>query len=671
MMKYPNSRKEELTEIIFNQQVEDHYRWMESETDPHLKQWIHEQNTLTREHLDGLDHRSSIHERLQSLFDYGSYEDLRVIGDKIIYSYNDGLKNQSIYYIQKKTTQTPEILLDPNTLSEDGIIAISLNGHSKDNRYLTYLQSKAGSDWHIVKVIDLETLEILEDSLEWVKFTMVSWKEDGFYYSGYDAPESNKILSQKNTHMKIYYHKLGTRQSEDELVFSDEKNPLRYHSVQSTDDDALILSSRGGTYGSEVSLKSKGTKDMFEVIFEGYDSQQFYIGSKNQYAYFLSDEHAKNNKVLRLNTSTCVVDCIVKENDMTLEMAYKVKDMLVLVYLKDVMTIVEIVDLNGKHLDTIDLPGIGKTLGFVSSDAFDDIFYGFVSYLSPIGFYTYSLKDKQSKAFKISKVNFQASQFVTKQIFAKSKDGTMIPAFITHKKDLNLSGDHPTLLYAYGGFNASTMPNFKPSVIYFIENGGVHVEANIRGGSEYGDTWHKGGMLLNKQNVFDDFIAVAETLIEQKYTSNEHLAISGRSNGGLLMGAVMNQRPDLFAVVLPAVGVMDMLRYHKFTVGWGWAVEYGHPEEEIHFNNIIKYSPLHNIKAKDYPATLVFTADHDDRVVPAHSFKYIARLQEMNTSTQPMMIRIDSNSGHGAGKSVKKMIDEETDKLSFIYKHVK
>lgn len=669
-MKYPNSRKEQFVEQIFGRSVEDGYRWMEDESNEHLKTWIDEQNQLTQGHLKDIGSKEHIKERLEALFKYSSYQDLIVVGEYIIFSCNDGLQNQNIYYIQKGLDGGPKVLIDPNTLSEDGTVAVTLNGYSKDNRYLAYLQSKAGSDWHLVKIIDLETLELLEDELEWVKFTMVSWKDDGFYYSGYDAPKSDKVLSQKNTDMKVYYHKLGTAQSEDQLIYFDKENPLRYHSVQATE-SALILSSRGGTYGGEISLKSEGTENEFKVIFAGFDSEQMYIGSKDEYAYFLSDENAKNNNILRLNTSTCQVDCIVEETDVNLEMAYKVKDKLVLIYLEDVMSIIKIHDLNGDYIETLTLPDVGRPLGFVSSDELEEVLYGFTSYLDPVGFYAFKLDDMKSVPFKTSEVNFDKSDYVTKQIFAKSKDGTMVPAFVTHKKDLELNGENPTMLYAYGGFNNPIMPYFKPAVVYFIERGGIHVEANIRGGSEYGEAWHKAGMLFNKQNVFDDFISVAETLIEKKYTSKDRLAISGRSNGGLLMGAVMNQRPDLFSVVFPAVGVMDMLRYHKFTVGWGWAVEYGNPEEEVHFNNIIKYSPLHNIEGKDYPATLVFTADHDDRVVPAHSFKYIARLQEMNTSDQPMMIRIDSNSGHGAGKSVKKIIDEETDKFAFLFEHIK
>lgn len=671
MMNYPDSKKQYFVEKIFGQEVEDSYRWMEDETDKRLEEWIDEQNRLTHDHLASCDDREAIGNRLEALYDYAKYESIRVIGPYIIYSYNDGLQNQSVYYIQKGIDGEAQVLLDPNTLSDDGTVAVVLNGHSKDKRYLSYLQSSAGSDWHILRIIDLETLEILEDQLEWVKFTLVSWQKDGFYYSAFDPPEEGKVLSEKNQDMKVMYHQLGQPQAMDKLIFSDVENPLRYHTVHvSEDEKTLILASRQGTYGSEVKVRSDVTDGSFKPVFEGFESSQYYLGSKDNQLFFLSDENEGNKKVERVNAETQKVETVIPASDLIIEDAYKVKNHLVLVCLKDVTSVVRVFDLKGEFIQELELPGIGTPSGFTGSDDQHQIFYTFASFIQPNSLYAFDLDTFQSKTFKSSVVNYDVSDYVTEQIFAKSKDGTMVPAFVTHKKGMERNGENPTMLYAYGGFNIAIQPRFNPAVIYFVEKGGIHVEANLRGGSEYGQSWHEAGMLLGKQNVFDDFIAVAEYLIQDKYTSKDYLAISGRSNGGLLMGAVMNQRPDLFSVVLPSVGVMDMLRYHLFTIGWGWVVEYGYPEDETQFRNLIKYSPLHNIEAKDYPATMVLTADHDDRVVPAHSFKYIARLQEMNTSDQPVIIRIDKNSGHGAGKSTDKWMKEEGDKFAFIFRHI-
>jgi len=672
MIKYPNSKKEHLVENMFGTEVEDSYRWMEDESNKELRKWIDDQNELTQSHLNSIGNRSEIKDRLETLFNYSKYETVRIVGNNIIFAYNDGSHNQSVYYVQKGMDGTPEVLIDPNTLSDDGTVSIDLNGHSKDNRYITYLQSSAGSDWHEIRIFDLDTLEILEDKLEWVKFTITSWQNDGFYYSAFDAPESHKVLSEKNTDMKVFYHQLGQPQSDDREVFSDKENPLRYHSVFVTEDEkSLVLSSRAGTYGGEIKMKSEGSKGSFETIFAGFDSSQRYFGSKDDFAFFISDDNAVNKKVVKVNTLTLGVETVIEESKSNLQDIFLIKDKLICIYLEDVKSVIKIHNLEGQYENELELQDVGTPFEFTSSDDFDEIFYGFTSFIHPVGFYSFNLKDLKSKAFKTSEVSYDISDYVTEQIFSMSKDGTMVPSFVTYKKGIELNGLNPTMLYAYGGFNSAQNPSFNPAVIYFIERGGIHVVANIRGGSEYGEAWHKAGMLHNKQNVYDDFIAVAETLIEKKYTSKSHLAISGRSNGGLLMGAVVNQRPDLFSVVFPAVGVMDMMRYHKFTIGWGWAVEYGNPEEETHFNNIIKYSPLHNIEDKDYPATMVFTADHDDRVVPAHSFKYIARLQEKNTSDKPMLIRIDINSGHGAGKSTEKIVKEETDKFAFLFEHIK
>lgn len=666
MMKYPDSRKENLVEDKFGVTVTDNYRWMEDETNEYLSNWVDEQNSITQSYLNQIPLRDELKETLNTLHNFNEYNQVRVIGNYIVSEYKEGLSPQNVFYIQKGKEGKKEVLLDPNTLSDDGTVAITLNGHSKDNRYLSYLQAAAGSDWHVIKVIDLETKEVLKDQLEWIKGTYVSWQGQGFYYSAFDAPKTDKVLTDQNTGMKVFYHVLGTDQKSDELIYSDEEHPRRYHGIfTSVNEKALILTSRQGTSGSEVLIKAQG-EDAFDVVFPGFNSSQQYFGSKDNLGYFLSDEDAIHKTIISVDLTTLEKKIVLAPSEYPISSCYIIKDKLFVNYLKDVTSFVSVFDLNGVFEQTLELPGLGTSFAFTSSDQLEEVFYGFTSFSKPTTFYQYDLNTKISKEFATSQMTYDTDAYVTEQIFSKSNDGTMIPSFVTYKKGLVMNGNNPTLLYAYGGFNVSLTPFFNPSTLCFLEKGGIYVVANLRGGDEYGEAWHKAGMLLNKQNVFDDFISVAEDLIERKYTSKEKLAISGGSNGGLLIGAVVNQRPDLFAVSLPAVGVMDMLRYHKFTIGWGWAVEYGNPDEEVHFNNLIKYSPLHNIEKKDYPATMVFTADHDDRVVPAHSFKYTARLQELNTSHHPVLIRVDKKSGHGAGKSIDKWIQEDADKYAFI-----
>jgi len=517
--------------------------------------------------------------------------------------------------------------------------------------------------------MDLEKKQLLEDELNWVKFTLVSWYKDGFFYSAYTQPEEGKELSAKNEHMKVYYHKLGGKQSQDKLIFSDPSHPLRFHGIQvSEDETCLILNTSEGTYGNETRVRRIDAQDdEFRLLFKGFDNTFEYIGSEGEELFFLTDKDASNKKIVKAHAITLEVRDLIAEADDTLENAWKIGDKVVCHYLKDVVSKAYLFDTTGKLQKEIKMPGIGSAYEFDGDKEMTSMFFTFGSFSSPVEIYSLDLVTGEPKRFKERTLSFDPTEFITEQIFCESKDGTKVPVFITRKKDLICDGKNPTLLYAYGGFNISLTPSFDPSIIYLLERGGIFAQANLRGGAEYGEAWHKGGMLLNKQNVFDDFIAAAQCLIERKYTSSQYLAIHGRSNGGLLMGAVTNQRPDLFRVVFAQVGVMDMLRYHKFTIGWGWAVEYGNPEEEEHFKNILKYSPLHNIQEKDYPSVMVMTADHDDRVVPAHSFKYIATLQEKNTSANPVLIRVDQKAGHGLGKSIEKLIEENVDKLAFLF----
>lgn len=667
MIEYPYSKKETIEEIHFGKTISDPYRWMENEEDLDLETWIDAQNQLTQSVLSQMPGKAKIKSRLVDLYDYEKYSTLRMIGDYIVYGMNTGLQNQYVYYVQKGLDGEPSILLDPNALSEDGTVAVTLNGSSQDDRYLAILKSESGSDWQEIMVIDLETRTLLKDVIKHVKFTLVSWLDDGFFYSSYEQPEKGKELSAKNENMKIYYHKLGSDQSEDVLVFMDPDYPLRYNSLRvSKDAEHLILNISEGTYGNEIRIKPVKEDAPFKVLFKGFSSEYEYLGESEGWLYFLTDQEAFNKKIIKVNPVTMESMDFIRESELNLEGAWKFGDQFVLLYLKDVVSQVHLLDQKRQLLNEWALPGIGMVYEMTASKASEHILFSYGSFVSPLSLLCFNRKTFDISIFKKSKLSYDAAAFETTQMFCKSKDGTMVPVFLTHKKGLSLDGKRPTLLYAYGGFNVPLPPAFNPANIYLIEQGGVYAQANIRGGSEYGEGWHRDGMLLKKQNVFDDFIAVAETLIEKGYTSSDCLSIQGGSNGGLLMGAVVNQRPDLFKAVFPQVGVMDMLRYHKFTIGWGWMVEYGDPEDEVHFHNLLAYSPLHNIEAKAYPSVMVMTADHDDRVVPAHSFKYIATLQALNTSEWPMLIRIDKNAGHGAGKSIEKIIDEQTDKFTFM-----
>lgn len=670
MQKYPKAKKENIVEKFFGMTIKDPYRWMENEESKDLKAWLAEENQVTQTFLNKIPQRDEIKNRLRQLYDYPKYSTITVVGKRIIYGYNEGLKNQPVYYIQEGLDGKPEILMDPNQLSEDGTVSVFLNGHSKNNRYLAYLQSQSGSDWHILKVMDLEKKEVLEDQLEWIKFTWVAWFKDGFFYSGYDQPESGKELSQQNKEMKVFYHKLGEDQSQDQLIYSDAEHPLRFHGVMVSEDEKnLILVISEGTYGSEFRVKKINDQDApFQTVFEGFDNEHFYIGSSNDDLFFLTDKGAPNKKVVKVNATTLEIVDFIAETDQALENTWKFGDRIVTLYLQDVISKLYIFDLKGQGKKEIQMPGIGSVIDVEGDKKSDHILFSFGSFISPLGLYSVDIATGETKSFKKSTVSFDTSELITEQVFYKSKDGTKIPMFITRKKNLKLDGKNPTLLYAYGGFNISLTPAFNPSIIYFLEKGGIYAHANLRGGGEYGEKWHKAGMHLNKQNVFDDFISAAEYLIDNQYTSKESLAIHGRSNGGLLMGAVTNQRPDLFKVVFAQVGVMDMLRFHKFTIGWGWSAEYGNPDEEAFFKYILNYSPLHNIEEKEYPAIMVITGDHDDRVVPAHSFKYLATLQEKNTSNQPILLRLDRKAGHGMGKPVEKIIEEYTDMYAFLFR---
>jgi len=670
MQKYPKAKKENIEEKIFGMTIKDPYRWMENEKSEDLETWLAEQNQFTQTFLNEIPQRDEIKDRLRQLYDYPKYSTVTVVGKKIIYGYNQGLQNQPVYYMQEGFDEKAHVLIDPNTLSADGTVSIFLNGQSKNNRYLAYLQSQSGSDWHLLKVMDLEKKEVLADTIEWVKFTWAAWYKEGFFYSGYDKPQEGKELSVQNRGMKVFYHKLGEKQSQDQLLYSDQEHPLRFHGVRvSEDENDLILVVSQGTYGSEIRVKKIDDQNApFQTIFEGFDYEHDYIGSAGEDLYFVTDKEAPNKKIVKVNTRTFEIHDVIAPSDQPLENGWKIGEHIVALYLYDVISKLSLYDLQGQLKNEVQMPIIGSVIDVAGDKKLDRILFSFSSFIAPLGWHTLDIASGEAKPFKESPLSFDASQFITEQVFYESKDGTKIPLFITRKKDMGRTGKNPTLLYAYGGFNISLTPDFNPAIICLLEKGVVYAHANLRGGGEYGEKWHKAGMYLNKQNVFDDFIAAAEYLIDKGYTSKDYLAIHGRSNGGLLMGAVANQRPDLFSVVFAQVGVMDMLRFHKFTIGWGWAAEYGNPDEEAFFKYILKYSPLHNIEEKDYPAVMVITGDHDDRVVPAHSFKYLATLQEKNQSDRPILLRLDHKAGHGMGKPVEKIIQEYTDMFAFWFR---
>jgi prolyl oligopeptidase len=594
-------------------------------------------------------------------------------GDYYFFSKNDGLQNQSVIYYQKGLDGAPEVFLDPNKMSSDGTAAVSLLGFSKDKKYVAYAINQSGSDWQNIFVMEVATKKQLDDKLEWVKFSGASWKKDGFYYSRYDAVGKGHELSQKNEYHKIYFHKLGDAQSKDELVYEDKTKPLRYYGAQTTEDERfLIIYISEGTDGTECVYKDLNAGDKtFKKFFEGFRYNCEVLNNDGDRLLARTDDGAENYRVVSIDPKNPAKenwkDIIPENKNNLLQSSATAGGKIFATYLQDVATHVYQYDYSGKQEREITLPSLGTASGF-GGDKDDKIsFYTFTSFTYPPTIYKYDIATGKSDIWRKSDVKFNPDDYETKQVFYPSKDGTKIPMFIVHKKGIVLDGNNPTLLYAYGGFNISLEPNFSTSRLILLENGGIYALANLRGGGEYGEKWHEAGKLLKKQNVFDDFIAAAEYLIKEKYTSSEKLAIQGGSNGGLLIGACMTQRPELYKVCFPAVGVMDMLRYHKFTVGWGWAVEYGSSDSLVHFNNLYKFSPLHNIKEVNYPATMVTTADHDDRVVPAHSFKFISTLQEKNKSSNPTLIRIDVKAGHGAGKPTSKIIDEQTDIWSFMF----
>ena len=674
LQPYPETERGEVVENYFGTEVADPYRWLEDDRSEATAAWVAAENAVTEDYLAQIPFRDAIRERLTELWNYPKEGAPAKHGDWWYYYYNDGLQNQSVLYRTKTPGEAGEVFLDPNTLSEDGTVALAAASFSKDGRYLAYAAAASGSDWVEIRVMDTATGQLTEDRINWVKNSGAQWAPDseGFYYSAYDAPKGG-VYSEQNQYQKIRYHRIGTPQSADRLVYEDPAHPLRYFwAWPSEDGEWLFVLASDGTSGTEV-LSRKSTEKRFRTLLPGFDADYGVVTVRDGWLYYVTNRDASNYALRRIDLNNPSKDEVVipEHGQNLLEGVGTAGGYLFAQYLKDAQSQIAQYDYDGKLVREVALPAIGTVGGFDGEKEDTQLYYTLTNYTSPATIYRYDIATGASTLYKAPEVRFDPSLFITEQVFYPSKDGTRVPMFITRRKDMKLDGKNPCLLYGYGGFQISLTPGFSPAALMFVEQGGIYCVANLRGGLEYGEAWHRAGMLENKQNVFDDFIAAAEYLIAEKYTSKERLAINGGSNGGLLVGACEVQRPDLFAVCLPQVGVLDMLRYHKFTIGWGWAVEYGSSEDAEQFSYIYKYSPLHNIrKGTVYPATLVMTADHDDRVVPAHSFKFAAQLQHCQGGDAPVLIRIESKAGHGAGKPTSKRIDEATDMYAFLFQNI-
>jgi len=672
-LTYPETKQVEQLDTYHDREVADPYRWLEDDRASEVEAWVEAENEVTFGYLEQIPFREEIRERLEELWNYEKFSAPFNEGDYTYFYKNDGLQNQYVLYRQKGNGPT-EVFLDPNTFSDDGTTSLAGLSFTKDGSLAAYSISEGGSDWRKIIVMETEDKRIIEDTIRDVKFSGISWKgNEGFFYSSYDKPEEGSELSGMTQYHKLYYHRLGTPQAEDELVFGGEATPRRYISGQVTEDQRwLVISAAVSTTGNELYIKdlSKPAAPIVPVV-SNFDDDHNLVHAEEGMLYLLTNLDAPNRRLVRVDAAKPAPanwTDVIAERKEPLSVSTG-GGYLFARYLRDALSYIEQVDLDGAVVRSVELPGQGTAGGFGGKWEEDELYYTFTSYINPGSIYRYEVGSGDSELYKKNNVRFDPEQYVSKQVFYISKDGTRIPMMITHKKGLELDGRNPTMLYGYGGFNISLTPSFSTSNIILLENGGVYAVPNLRGGGEYGEEWHSAGTKMNKQNVFDDFIAAAEYLIAEGYTSNDYLAVSGGSNGGLLVGAVMTQRPDLMRVALPAVGVLDMLRYDKFTAGAGWAYDYGTAEESPEmFKYLLEYSPYHSLEAGTcYPATMVTTADHDDRVVPAHSFKFAARLQEVQNCPNPALIRIETNAGHGAGKPTSKIIEEQADKWAFTF----
>jgi prolyl oligopeptidase len=674
---YPESKKVAQVDDYFGTMVADPYRWLEDENSADTKAWVEAQNRVTFAYLDKIPYRDKLKARLTQLINYPRISAPLRRGDTYFFSKNDGLQNQSVYYIQKGLNGTPEVFLDPNKFSADGTSTLSAFSLSKDGKYLAFGKSQGGSDWVDIHVMEVAPRKNLDDELKWLKASGVSWQGDGFYYSRYPAPEKGRELTSRNEFQTVYFHKVGTPQSADQLIYEDKEHPQRFQGVGTTEDERfaiLNISERGkGKKGNSLFYKdlAKGETAFSPIVAEiGNDSFNV-IDNVGDNFLIRTDKNAPNGRVILVdpkNPEQANWKDVLPERSEPLQSVGTAGGKLFASWRKDVATKPYVFDLNGKLENEIVLPGLGTAGGFDGLNDDKVVFYSFTSFNFPLTIYKYDIATRTSTVFrKVDIPGFNPTDYETKQVFYNSKDGTRVPMFLVYKKGLNLDGNNPTVLYGYGGFNIVTAPSFSSTRMALLEQGVVYASANMRGGGEYGEKWHEAGTKLKKQNVFDDFIAAAEYLIANKYTSASKLAIQGVSNGGLLVGAVSNQRPELFRAVVEQAGVMDMLRFHQFTIGWNWIADYGSSANEAEFKALYAYSPIHNVRpGVKYPSTLITTADHDDRVVPAHNFKYAAALQAAQAGDNPILIRIDTNSAHGAS-STTKSIEQTTDIYAFLF----
>ena len=669
----PVTAIDNVVDTYFGVEVKEPYRWLEDDTSAATSAWVKAQNKVTGGYLAQIPFRNALKKRLTALTNYPKFGSPFKKNGQYFYFKNNGLQNQSVLYRQKSLNAEPEMLLDPNTFSMDGTVALSNVEFSKDGKYLGYTIARSGSDWNEIFVLDVETRQVLSDHIQWSKSSGIAWQGNGFYYSAFDAPEAGKEYSNKNEYQKVYFHTVGELQSQDKLIYEDPQHALRECYAHVTDDEKfLFMSLTETTTGNGLLIKDL-TKpgDHFEVLATGFENDYSVVDHVNGKIYILTNWKAPKNRLVEVDPANPGRESwkeIIPETENVLENVSIIAGKILAEYMKDATSHLYGFDLNGKKLYEVQLPTLGSITSLLGEKDDNEAFYMFTSYTFPPTVYRFNAANNTSEVFQKAEVSFNPAHYVSEQVFFTSKDGTRVPMTITYKKGMKKNGKNPLMLYGYGGFNISMNPTFSVARIPFLENGGIYVVANIRGGGEYGEAWHLAGTKMKKQNVFDDFIAAAEYLIAQKYTSSRKLAIDGGSNGGLLVGACMTQRPDLFAVAIPEVGVLDMLRYHLFTIGWSWTSDYGNSGESKEMFEYLKgYSPLHNVKAGvTYPATFIMTGDHDDRVVPAHSFKFAATLQAVNSTHKPTLIRIDSKAGHGAGKPIGKIIEAQTDMWSFV-----
>jgi len=680
-LTYPESKRVDQFDDYFGTKVPDPYRWLEDENSAATKSWVDAQNVVTFAYLDKIPYREKLKARLTELSNYPRISAPFRRGDTYFFTKNDGLQNQSVYYIQTGVNGTPQVFLDPNKFSADGTSTLSAFSLSTNGQYLAYGTSTGGSDWVTIHVMEVGSRKLLADELSWLKVSGVSWQGDGFYYSRYPQPEKGRELTTKNEFQAVYFHKVGTPQSADLLIYEDKEHPQRFQNVNTTEDERfaiLSISERGkGKKGNAIFYKdlSKGEKNFSPIVAEIGDISYNIIDNVGDKFLMRTDKNAPNGQVVLVdpkNPDEKNWTEVLPERTEPLQSVGTAGGKLFASWRKDVATSAYVFSLAGKLENEIKLPGLGTAGGFggLSDDKY--VFYNFTSFNFPSTIYKYDIATKHSTVFRTVDIpSFKPEQYETKQVFFNSKDGTRVPMFLVYKKGIKLDGNNPTLLYGYGGFNIVTAPNFSATRLALLEQGVIYASCNMRGGGEYGEKWHEAGTKLKKQNVFDDFIAAAEYLVSQKYTSPNRLAIQGGSNGGLLVGAVSNQRPDLFKAVVEQAGVMDMLRFHKFTIGWNWIADYGSAEaSEAEFKAIYAYSPIHNVKpGTRYPATLITTADHDDRVVPAHNFKYAAVLQAAQGGDAPILIRVDTNSAHGASNTTKS-IEQTRDIYAFLFENL-